>query len=252
MMQFAKPTFARALVVWSLMTPALTSGCSGCGDENDGTRPSERSLPPLTIRDDTPNLMLTWLDDRGDAKVVLRPSDVPEHGKTLVRVIVTDKAAGTGDLFYVVDLTQKSSDGYVTRTMPRSAWEAEIERRRSAYLAKNAPPPQPTPTTAPTAAPSEAPAPKPSLGVTVIIYGASWCKPCHWAASFFKSKGAAVIEKDIEESAEALAEMRDKLDKSGQRGGSIPVIDVRGEILVGFDQRSAERALAKAASGTVL
>ena len=60
------------------------------------------------------------------------------------------------------------------------------------------------------------------------------------------------VMKDIEETPGAQAEMRDKLEKSGQRGGSIPVIDVRGQILVGFSPQSVDRALAKIKGGTVL
>ena len=37
-----------------------------------------------------------------------------------------------------------------------------------------------------------------------------------------------------------------------RRSSSIPVIDVRGQILVGFSPQSVDRALAKAKSGTVL
>jgi hypothetical protein len=37
--------------------------------------------------------------------------------------------------------------------------------------------------------------------------------------------------------------MQGELDAAGMRGGSIPVIDVHGKILVGFDQRQIDRAL---------
>ena len=89
-------------------------------------------------------------------------------------------------------------------------------------------------------------------GVTVIIYGAEWCKPCHDAERYLRSKGISVVKKDIEESPAAAAEMREKLEKSGQRGGSIPVIDVRGQILVGWSPQAVERALAKAKEGIAL
>jgi hypothetical protein len=46
--------------------------------------------------------------------------------------------------------------------------------------------------------------------------------------------------------------MREKLSRAGQRGGQIPVIDVRGQIIVGFSEQSVDRALARAGSGTVL
>src|SRR4029079_15504517 len=89
----------------------------------------------------------------------------------------------------------------------------------------------------------------PASGVTVIIYGAAWCHPCHEAHDYLKSKGIAVIMKDSEESPGAAAEMRQKLERSGQRGGSIPVIDVNGQILVAYSSGALDRALARARTG---
>jgi hypothetical protein len=79
-----------------------------------------------------------------------------------------------------------------------------------------------------------------------------WMALSHQAADYLRGKGAAVIMKDIEESPAAAAEMREKLEKSHQRGGSIPIIDVRGQILVGFSPSALDRALARAAAGTAL
>jgi glutaredoxin len=170
---------------------------------------------------------------------------------------VTDREEGTRELLYVVDLTKKRDDGgFTARTMPRREWESLVEKRRAAYLAKIAPPPPP-PAPAPSGAPSAVPSakpepPAPTSDVTVIIYGAAWCRPCHEAEEYLRSKGIRVVKKDIEEDPAALAEMRDKLEKAGQRGGSIPVIDVRGQILVGYSRSALDRALARAASGTAL
>jgi glutaredoxin len=237
-----------------LVAGVLTIGCSPKKD--DGTAPTseQKSLPPLTIRDDTPDLLLTWIDDKGDLHVEVHPADVPAAGRSLVRVIVADREDGTKDAFYVVDLNQKGGDGsYAAQTMSRRAWEAEIEKRRAAYIAKVAVPP-PGPSNAPGAPPATGPGPgpgdkAPSGALTVIIYGASWCRPCHEAHDYLKSKGIAVIMKDIEENPGAAAEMRQKLERSGQRGGSIPVIDVKGQILVGYSSGAVDRALARAQAG---
>ena len=40
--------------------------------------------------------------------------------------------------------------------------------------------------------------------------------------------------------------MQAKLASAGIRGGSIPVIDVKGKVLVGFDERAMDRALGQA------
>lgn len=242
-------------------------GCERRQDDGTAPRSSEEQLPALTISDDTPNLMLTWIDEKGETHVELRPPDVPAEGRALVRVVVTDREDGTGELFYVVDLTKKRDDGtFVAQTTPRRAWESMIAKRREEYIAKTAPPPPPAPSGAPTLPPGQAgkpPAPTdqppPPVGaLTAIIYGADWCKPCHEAADYLKSRGVSVVEKNVEKSEAAQAEMQEKLAKIGRRGGSIPVIDVRGQILVGFSKSSLDRAIASAkggaagGSGTVL
>jgi glutaredoxin len=79
---------------------------------------------------------------------------------------------------------------------------------------------------------------------TVIIYGASWCGPCHQAADYLKAHNVPYVLKDIEEDRIAHREMQSKLQAAGMGGGSIPVIDVKGKLLVGFDARSIDRALA--------
>jgi len=47
----------------ALFAAVVASGCSHKKD--DGTSPvsKDTSLPALTVRDDTPDLMLTWIDD---------------------------------------------------------------------------------------------------------------------------------------------------------------------------------------------
>jgi glutaredoxin len=80
----------------------------------------------------------------------------------------------------------------------------------------------------------------------VIIYGASWCGPCHQAAAYLKQRGVAFVEHDIEKDSAAAREMQSKLAKAGRQGGSIPVLDVRGRILIGFDQRAVDQALGRA------
>src|SRR4051812_18108390 len=104
--------FALIFATSSIVT---TSGCSQKKEDN-GTAPLPivKELPALTIRDDTPNLLLTWIDDKGDMHVVLDVVGVPAEGRSLVRVVVTDREEGTKDAFYVADLSSKGADGGYT------------------------------------------------------------------------------------------------------------------------------------------
>jgi glutaredoxin len=204
--------------------------------------PRANELPPLVVKADTPNLLLTWIDEKGDFHVVMKPADVPSEGKKAVRVVVTDKPAGTAELVYVANLDETSPDGsYRLKTMTRAAWDELGASRRKARLEALAPSAAPPPSAS--APPPVTKGGAPASKVVAIIYGASWCKPCHSAADYLRARGVTVVQKDIEESEAAHAEMRQKLERAGRGGASIPVIDVMGQILVGFSPSQLDRAI---------
>jgi len=213
--------------------------------------PQPKTLPPLILTDDTPDLMLTWVSARGDANTVGKPADVPTEGRDQVRVVVTTKEDGARDLFYVTNLTVKNPDGsYPVTTMPRQEWDAMIVKRRQAFAAPSAAPTEEQ-APEPPRAPGQAPAAKPAASFTVIVYGAAWCGACHQAVAYLKSHKVPVIEKDIEQDAAAENEMRTKLARAGVHGGSIPVIDVKGKILIGFEPHQLDAAVRGASAITL-
>ena len=65
----------------------------------------------------------------------------------------------------------------------------------------------------------------------VIIYSTPTCHFCHLAKDFFTEKGIAFEDKNVMTDMVARQEM---MSKSGQMG--VPVIDIEGKIIVGFDQ----------------
>jgi glutaredoxin len=216
--------------------------------------PETRELPPLVLKDDTPDLLLTWIDKGGDFHVVQKPADVPEEGRAQVRTVVASLEAGTGDAVYVANLTAKNADGsYPVKTMSRSDWNNLGANLRKVRLEAMAPPTQVTPGTPPAGAAEDGSQAKADYSkVRVIIYGASWCKPCHDAEKFLRALGADVTKKDVEESRSAQAEMQQKLSQAGRMGSSIPVIDVAGTLLVGFSEDALRRALQAAARSETL
>lgn len=84
-------------------------------------------------------------------------------------------------------------------------------------------------------------------GGLVTIYGVDWCEPCHDAASFLAQRGVPYVERNIDADHDANAEMQEKLREAGLHVGSIPVLDVKGHILVGFSPQAVSRALSRPA-----
>ena len=65
----------------------------------------------------------------------------------------------------------------------------------------------------------------------IIVYSTPTCHFCHLAKDFFTAKGVAFEDKDVMVDLVARQEM---VTKSGQMG--VPVLDIDGKIIVGFDE----------------
>jgi glutaredoxin 3 len=72
----------------------------------------------------------------------------------------------------------------------------------------------------------------------VIVYSADWCAFCHAAKDYLKKLSVSFTEKNVESSPEIA---REAVTKSGQTG--IPVIDIDGTIIIGFDRPKIDAAL---------
>lgn len=247
---------ARLLVVVLVFALACDSKTEAPDRKAPATTQKSGDLPALVVKPDTPNLLLTWIDDKGDFHVVQKPADVPSTAKKNVRVVVVDKEAGTAELVYVANLDETTPDGsYRLRTMTRAAWDelgASLRKARLEALAPSVAPPPSASAEAESGGPSGGPGLRGGVKVTAIIYGASWCKPCHQAADYLRGRGVTVVMKDIEESEAAQAEMQQKLARSGRGGASIPVIDVAGQILVGYSPGSLDQAIRTAQNAKAL
>jgi glutaredoxin len=72
----------------------------------------------------------------------------------------------------------------------------------------------------------------------IIVYGAEWCAFCHTAMHYFDGLGVKYTYKNIDLNPE---DARECVEKSGQTG--IPVLDIDGAIIVGFDRPKIDQAL---------
>ncbi len=74
--------------------------------------------------------------------------------------------------------------------------------------------------------------------MSVIIYSTQTCPYCNMAKAYFKEKGVEFTEYDVGQDQEKAKEM---IEKSGQQG--VPVIDINGTIITGFDKTKIDEAL---------
>ncbi len=74
--------------------------------------------------------------------------------------------------------------------------------------------------------------------MTVKVYSTPTCPWCTVAKKYLASKNISFQEVDVSKNREAASEM---VKKSGQRG--VPVLDINGSIIVGFDQNRIDRLI---------
>ena len=74
----------------------------------------------------------------------------------------------------------------------------------------------------------------------VTIYSTPTCPWCYKIKDYFNSKEIKFTEVNVAENRAGAAEM---IQKSGQR--SVPVTDIDGDIIVGFNQAEIEKLISK-------
>lgn len=72
----------------------------------------------------------------------------------------------------------------------------------------------------------------------VIVFSTPTCSFCTAAKRYFREKGVAFRDVDVSRDAAAA---RDLVRRTGQMG--VPVIDINGRLVVGFDRPKIEQLL---------
>jgi glutaredoxin 3 len=74
--------------------------------------------------------------------------------------------------------------------------------------------------------------------MAVIVYSTPTCRFCTAVKRYLKDQKVSFRDIDVSRDAGAAAEM---VRKTGQKG--VPVIDINGRVIVGFDKRRLNAAL---------
>lgn len=75
----------------------------------------------------------------------------------------------------------------------------------------------------------------------ITIYSTTWCGFCHMAKKYLDDKKIPYTDKDIENDRQAYDELIKKVE--GNYMG-VPVIDIDGTLILGFDRPKIDAALA--------
>jgi glutaredoxin len=184
----------------------------------------ESVKPPFKVAGEAEGLLLVYYDDAGAPHTAQKRADVPEAQRAFVRVDSLEVAPEQRldpAFMYVADLRKPQADGsYPVRKVQRETFEASFVKAAGEQVAANG-------------------------KSDVIIYGASWCGACKQAARYLTQKGVPFVERDIEREPEARSEMLTKAREQGVSANGIPVIDVYGKLLGGFDPVAVDRLLAQ-------
>ena len=210
-------------------------------------------LPPLDVSKDSA-LLFTHVEPSGNFATTDKADSVPGIARRLVRVI--DPAKGVAERrdttsVYVIDLRELLANGKAqARAMSREAFEtgalAQLPPGASSALAGPHGPPLPD-------EPREA---GPDAGIAgqgpaggppvVILYGTPWCGACKAARQYLSSKHIPFTYKDVENDPSAARELQTKAARLGIPADRVPILDVRGRLLVGFDRARLEALLGDA------
>jgi len=216
----------------------------------------KRSAPPAppassgaepaktTVSKDSP-LLYTYVEPKGTFATTDKAAEVPENARRLVRIVDPTKPSPDRQdptKVYAVDLNELLAAGKATaRVLSREAFE-------TGALAQ-LPPGESSPMAGP-----HGPALPDDLGIdagtsgaagqaVVILYGTPWCGACKSAKQYLASKHVPFAYKDIENDPAAARELQAKAARLGVPADRVPVLDVRGRLLLGFDRARLDAML---------
>ena len=229
---------------WLLLLAGAGLGL-GCKKSAPPTREVREELSKLEVRKDNP-VLYTYVEAKGTFATTDKAEDVPENARRLVRVVDPARAASDRQddtRVYVVDLGELLSAGKVTaRVFSREAFE-------TGALAQ-LPPGESSPISGPHGPPLsdtvDGGAAWPLGPPVVIVYGTPWCGACKAAKQYLAAKHIPYAYKDIESDPAAARELQAKASKMGIPTDRVPILDVRGRLLLGFDRARLDAMLGDA------
>lgn len=190
-----------------LLIALLAAGCSRAPEPQEPAAPAAPTLTRVTA--DRADLLYRYRDGDGFATATTL-AEVPDTARAAVQVVDLSRSPaerGATTQVEVFDLRAPGPDGaYPGRFVPRAELEAALAAAQA------------TPVQAP-----------------VTMYSTTWCGVCRKARAFLDAQGIAYTDKDIEKDPAAARELGEKARAAGVDASGVPVFDVGGTLMPGFD-----------------
>jgi glutaredoxin 3 len=234
-----------------VLVVVLVASFGACRRSAPEAAPQPRSQPGVVEILKGGRWLFTYVEPAGTFATTDKPESVPEVARAIVRVFDPADMAKTDapGQVYVTDLNQLLKSGKApARPLSRDGFEtaaiAQLPPGASSALARRGSeaPPVAAPPAAPLAASGDAGATPPGTPV-VTIYGTSWCGACRSARQYLTERRVPFADKDIERDPAAARELTEKASKLGIPTDRVPIIEVRGRLLQGFDRARIDALL---------
>lgn len=218
-----------------VLVGALGSACSSeDGPSHSGAGPgltSESGGPPLIEVDGGSKVIYTWIEEGGGYKVARSRSEIPEDRRGVVRVQETGNPPSDPAKVWVADLRTPQGGRYAVQSMSRAEFEGLAAGQRPSS------PPDPVPTPSDGSASEDSP--------QVVMYMTSTCPVCRRARSWLSKQGVSFVERNIQRDPNAARELQQKAQQQGVPADGVPIFEISGRLIPGFDQRALSQALGR-------
>ncbi len=236
----------RGLALATLFFIAL-SGPFGCRRSTPALPAVDPPLGDLQVLKDG-RYLFTYVEQNGAFATTDKPEIIAPEAQKMVRVIdpAQTKLKGSTNI-YTTDVNELLRSGKAAaRPMSREAFEtaaiAQLPAGASSPRAGQGAHPA-IASAAHGAAVDAGAVTSPPGKAVVTIYGTSWCGACRAARAYFAERKIPFADKDVEQDSAAASELAEKAAKMGIPTDRVPILDVRGRLLLGFDPARVEALL---------
>jgi glutaredoxin len=228
-----------ALFVMSALSSAClkdlqeTTSSTSSSTSQSGSQSETPSL--IEVRDESKSLLFIYQDENAQEHRVTSIKEIPITSRE--RVFVLDLKASPTErrarqFIQIFDLRTPRADGtYPGEVVPRIQIEQKLRKNRRAQQRKRAEELKRAQLTSPRSSLSKDAQAQPPI----TLYSTSWCGYCKKMRAFLKKQNFKFTELDIERDRAAARALKSKSARAGLTSGGVPITDVGGQLVSGFD-----------------